>query len=112
MANLINNTELKDIINKSDRYKNFTILNKPVPFDDLMKDKNFDVVQTHSTQIIEIDENTKDIIGFCGQFSWKNNEIKPLDGDSYNPHMTVYGYDDWSNECSTNGLDILVGEDW
>ena len=106
------NTELKNAIENNERYKNFKLLDTPTPFDVLMKDKNFEVVQIHSAQIIKIDENTNDIVGFCGQFLWKDNELKPLDGDSYNPHMAVYGYEKWSHESIKNGLDILVGEDW
>ena len=106
------NTELKSVIENNERYENFKLLDKPTPFDVLMKDTDFEVVQTHSAQIIKIDENTNDIVGFCGQFLWKNNELEPLDGDSYNPHMIVYGYEKWSHESIKNGLDILVGEDW
>ena len=52
--------------------------------------------------------NINDIIGFAGQCEVKNGEIIPLDGDTYNPDMTIYGY----NMGSGRGLDILVGSDW
>jgi hypothetical protein len=105
--------ELKEIISTLERYKDFTILDNPVIFSDLFVNKNIDVVQLHSTQIINMDDH-KDIVGFCGQCEWKNNQIKSLDGDSYSDNMKVYGYEWFSNEEEgiRVGVDILVGEDW
>ncbi len=40
------NTELKNVIKNNERYENFKLLDEPTPFDVLMKDKNFEVVQT------------------------------------------------------------------
>jgi len=106
-------SKLKSIIKKSNRYSNFILLDSPIPFDELFKDKNFELVQLHSTQIIGKGD-IKDIVGFCGVFYWQNNEIIPLDGDSYNKSMMVLGYEMFKNEEEniSTGLDILVGNDW
>lgn len=77
------NNELKDILKASDRYQGFTFFDKPVCFKDMFKDKDFDAVQLHSTQIIDIGNGIKNIVGFCGAFKWHNNEITSLDGDDY-----------------------------
>lgn len=57
------------IIKKEDRYKDFTILEKPIKFKDLFKDVDFDVVQLHSTQVYELKNGEKNIVGFsdCSQ---------------------------------------------
>lgn len=102
--------ELKDVLKASDRYKNFTFLDKPVCFKDMFKDKNFDVVQLHSTQIIDIGNGIKDIVGFCGAFKWHNNEITPLDGDDYNNNFNVLGFEEFDyeeNGMQLKGIDIL-----
>lgn len=100
------NTELKKILET--KYASFNLLDEPVPFDILMKDKDFKRIQVYSTEIV--DEN--EIVGFCGVFSWKDNKLEPLDGDSYNSHMTVYGYEEWSCDLIQECLNILVGNDW
>lgn len=104
--------ELKEIIKNSDRYSEFTLLNEPIPFKKLFKDKNFDCVQLHSAQIFTYKNGTKDIVGFCGVFNWMNNTIKPLDGDSYNDNFMVLGYERFSTQNKNNCIDILVGDDW
>ncbi len=106
-------SKLKNMLKNNNRYKEFKILDVPTPFDQIMADQDIDIVQTHSIQTIETDGYT-DIVGFCGQFTWKNNELTPLDGDTYNSKVLVYGYEWWENrengiKC---GLDILVGDDW
>lgn len=45
-------------------------------------------------------------------FSWIDNMIKPLDGDSYNDNFTVLGYKRFSTQNENNCIDILVGDDW
>lgn len=47
--------ELKDVLKASDRYKKFTLPDKPACFKDMFKGRDFDAVQLHSTQIIDID---------------------------------------------------------
>lgn len=104
------NNELKDILETSDRYEGFTFLDKPVCFKDMFKDKDFDVVQLHSTQIIDIGNGIKDIVGFCGAFKWHNNEITPLDGDDYNNNFNVLGFEEFDyeeNGMQLKGIDIL-----
>ena len=107
--------ELKNILKNSYRYSHFTLLDDTVPFNELFKDQNFDLVQVHSTELIGSNTNSdKDIVGFCGIFEWKNNTLKSLDGDSYNESMNVIGYETITNEKEniTAGIDILVGNDW
>lgn len=108
------NNELKDILKTSDRYEGFTFLDKPVCFKDMFKDKDFDVVQLHSTQIIDIGNGVKDIVGFCGIFRWTDGKIYPLDGDIYYDDFKILGFEEFQNiPMGVNvGIDILVGDDW
>lgn len=96
--------DLKKIIKKDPRYENFTVVEDPIPFKEMFKDKNIETVQVHESCLYDGEH----MVGFCGVFSWKKNILIPGDGDSYNPNMLVLGYE-WFNE---NGLDILVGNDW
>lgn len=97
-----------------DRYKGFTLLDNPVRFNELLKNKNLDMVQLHSIAPVMEDDKPVDIIGFCGGFKWKDGVITSLDGDSYNDNFYVYGYEEFSNEPMgvSKGIDILVGDDW
>lgn len=104
--------ELKEIIKNSNKYNGFKLLDKPVSFKELFNDEKFDCVQLHSTQIVSYDNDTKDIIGFCGAFSWIDNVIKSLDGDSYSDSFIVIGYKRFEFQDSDKCIDILVGEDW
>ena len=104
--------ELKEMLEKTDRYSGFMLLDEPTPFNIMFKDKDVDLVQLHSTQTITLPSGNKDIVGFCGVCSWKDNVLTPRDGDSYSKTMTVYGYEWFESDDGTQGLDILVGEDW
>ena len=99
---------LKEVL-KIERYKYFTILEEPIPFNELFKDQNFDVVQLHSVK--PCGEN--DIVGFCGAFEWHDNTLTPCDGDSYYSDTLVYGFKEFENVegwVTYAGLDILVLE--
>lgn len=88
----------------------FIMLAYPKHFDEHFKNDNYDMVQVFSTE-----PAGDDIVGFVGQFSWINRELKPLDGDSYNKDVLVIGYKEWYEELeegNINGIDILVGDDW
>ena len=100
--------QLKELIKDDIRYKDFTIFDKTMKFNEFMANKNVSVVETHLTTIAEYDEG-KELFGFCGTFEWKDNKIISLDGDSYNKEMTIYGYK-WFVENEI--LFILVGNDW
>ena len=69
---------------------------------------DIDIVQLHSI----CPAGDKDIVGFCGAFSWKRNRLSPLDNDTYSPNTIVYGYSWFTTEEGKKGLDILVGDDW
>ena len=102
--------ELEKILKESERYKGFTLLEKPEPFNKHFAGKSYPIVQVHSTEIFEVSSGKKDIVGFYGQFEWKNNKITPLDGDSYSETMLVLGYEEF--DCDEGkGIDILVGND-
>ncbi len=104
-----------NLIKTLPRYRNFTFLDSPVPFSTLFKDTDFQVVQVHDSATVSHplnSDNTFDIIGFVGEFEWRDNEIVPLDGDSYTPNMSVIGYDKFTFD-SIPCLDILVmPSDW
>ena len=93
-------------VQKMDRYKDFTILEKPMPLNAWLKDAEYTIVQVHS--IIKSGES---ILGFCGVFSWENNILSPIDGDTYDSKMMVYGFKKFTTKNIENGLDILV-KDW
>ena len=68
---LLSNTmdkELKELILSKDRYNDFTILDNPVSFKDLFKDRDYDVVQVHDTTLFSYEDGEKDIVGFSGVF--------------------------------------------
>lgn len=104
------NDELKDILKVSDRYKGFTLLDKPACFKDMFKGRDFDAVQLHSTQIIDIGDGKKDIVGFCGIFKWTDGKIYSLDGDIYYDDFKVIGFEEFQNISMgvNTGIDILV----
>ena len=112
----------KEVIKNDNRYKNFTILDEPIPFNKFAKDEDYGVVQVHLTQVMGVGTTDKngfhfggyEIVGFAGAFEWKNNTLKSLDGDIYNEEMNVLGYKKFSLEHieGMKGLDILVGDDW
>lgn len=91
--------EINDV-KKLNRYKNITILKKPIKFLELFKDKDIRIVQLH-----DMSDINGDICGFSGQFKWENNKIISLDGDTYTSDMLVYGY-----EITDQYTDILVKE--
>lgn len=99
------------VAKNSTRYKDFTFFDKPqdkpVPFDELMKNEDIDCVQVHLLQTYEC-EGHKDLVGFAGIFEWKNNILKSLDGDTYNPKSLVYGYSWFKTKDGKRCLDILV----
>ena len=104
--NEITKEMLKDIIQKIDRYKDFTVLNSPSVFCNLFADRTIPCVQIHSIQ--QCDDG---IVGFCGVFKWEDNKITPLDGDSYNETMDIYGYS-WFMHDGEKCLDVLVKDNW
>lgn len=109
-------TDIEKRTHDLERYKDFTYLDKPEKFCELMANKNYDTVQVHTAAPAE----DNDIVGFCGSFSWKDNVLKSLDGDSYNQNMLVYGYSEFTSskvvdeKCVNDEkcLDILVDNDW
>ena len=102
-----------DIAKKMERYKNFKFLNEGNKFNEYFADKEFDIVQIHSTESF-IPNNSDDVnfVGFCGKFSWKNNKLESLDGDTYNESVEVIGYKEFETNDYKKYIDILVGVDW
>jgi len=100
------NTDRLNYIKSLNRYFDFTYLDEAVFFDEYFKDKNYSVVQVHD--IRPISEYHKDPIGFVGHFKWVKNVLTPLDGDSYEAHMPIYGYHTFKDFEGTLCLDILT----
>ena len=99
--------EQKAIIQRDNRYKNFTLCDPVRNFCDMPEfDKDIKCVQLHSTQLCG-----RDIVGFCGSFAYKGRKVIPLDGDSYTREMPVYGYS-WFTKNGKICLDILIGNVW
>ena len=103
-----NYDEIRNLIMQDERYKNFKLLDNPMKFSELFADYDDIKVETHSTGIWEID-GKKSLVGFCGIFKWKDKKAVPLDGDSYNKDVTIFGYRWWLEDAL---LFILVGNDW
>lgn len=107
----INEDKLLQYVLSNERYKNFTVI-EPTVFKDLFDNKNLDIVQLFSIQPFSIDNDYEfDIVGFCGQCSWIDNKLNPLDDDSYSDNMIVYGYEYWEQDMYgklLRGVDILV----
>ncbi len=99
------NRELKDLLKNLERYKDFTLLDEAVAFNKFFADEDIPMVQIHDTTTIGSDHD--DILGFCGVFTWKNNKIQALDGDTYTTDMQVIGYN-WFGSDGHKFLDILV----
>jgi hypothetical protein len=100
--------ELRELIMQDEGYKGYTLLETPTKFSELFADYDDISVEVDSTDIWEIN-GKKGIWGFCGVFRWKDKKAIPLDGDSYNKDMTVFGYR-WKLEGVL--LFVLVGNDW
>lgn len=99
--------DIKEIAEKEHQFKSHIFLDDPVSFSELFKDKNINVVDVYSIYSAEMGST------FCGTFRWKNNDIRPLDGDTYNKDMLVYAYKFYeSKDKDISGLSILVGTDW
>lgn len=77
-------------------------------FSTFANDDSYHIVQVYDLSIIP---SADDIIGFAGQFRWENNTITSLDGDSYNPDMTIWGYKIFRDDEGHTCLDIL-SNDW
>ena len=119
-------SDIKKYLLSDAGYKNFTFIDYGVSLtdlleEDLLEDKEIEndglLIQIHSIESLrDKEDNVNGIVGFVGQCEFKNGKIAPLDGDTYNPEMTVYGYNwfTYSNPDmgSGRGLDILVGSDW
>lgn len=81
------------------QFKDYTILDTPQKFSELFCDQDYIVVELVNT--IKLVDDEKVLYGngrFQGSFMWLNNEVMSLDGDSYEPDMTVYGYMEFSNQ--------------
>ncbi len=105
--------EAMAVLKRDNRYAGFTLLDKPVPFCELFKNKSIPVVQLHSLEIFDIGKDLRDIVGYCGAFSWKDGNIESLDYDSYTKKTPVFGYSWFKNKnYKEYCLDILVGDEW
>ena len=101
----------KEVIKTDGRYENFTILEKPKKFCEMFANQNIPQVQLHSIQTFDI-EDKQYLVGFCGCFEWKDNNVISLDNDSYTKDTMVYGYQWFRMSETERCLDILVAEEW
>ena len=102
------NSDRLSYIKSLNRYFDFTYLDEVVFFDEYFKDKNYSVVQVHD--IRPCTEKYIEPIGFVGHFKWVKNVLTPLDGDSYEAHMPIYGYHKFKDNEGKMCLDILTDE--
>lgn len=92
-------------LKKRDKYILYAFPDKPTPFCELFKERNFEVVDV--LIIYSEDDAT-----YAGSFKWEFGKIISLDGDTYNENMKVYGYKIFSHDMDSLGLSIIVGTDW
>jgi len=97
-----------NFVKKNERYKDFIFFDNPIPFSELYKNVNLPLVQVHDIEY----EKHIGLAGFCGSFSWADNNITSLDGDTYCPEMLVYGYKEFAGKDGEKGLDILTDHNW
>lgn len=97
----------KDYVLSLDRYADFEWLENPITIKELFRDKDIEIVQLHD---IDMFESSDGIFGFCGMLSWKDNKVKPLDGDRYSKNTVVHGFH-WFKYDGKDCADILVS-DW
>lgn len=93
------------IIKTNPRYKNFQCFERPIAFNELFRDTDYDVVQVHDMMPLD------DPVGFVGVFKWKSNALTPLDGDTYNANMPVWGFNVFINKDMQECLDVL-SDNW
>lgn len=106
---------LKLLLQNSDRYEGFDVLEKPIPFrefaEKFAEGTDIELIQLHDTTPVS-EKYPNEIVGFCGVCAWKDGALVSLDGDSYSDEMLVYGYEWFTNEGEgiEKGLDLLVKE--
>lgn len=91
------------------KYKDYLILPKPQPFNDIFNGHVCDTVYVYSLH--SVSDLPDDVLGFVGIFQWSDDKITSDDGDTYDPNMLVYAY----NICGVSGrfnVSIVVGDDW
>lgn len=102
------------IAKTNERYDDFVFIeysfsgSTNVPFSTYANNDHYHIVQIYD---LTIAPNADDILGFAGQFRWENNKITSLDGDSYNPDMTIWGYKIFRDDDGNTCLDVLTC-DW
>lgn len=101
---------LETNLSKYKEFDNFKYLNTPQSFDSLFSDKDFPIIQLYDGTIISAGK-TSIPVGFTGSFSWIDNKIIPLDGDSYDEKMVVLAIREWEKD-EEKIMDILVEGDW
>ena len=92
---------IKNLIQKS--YNGFTILSNTTPFNELFSDMDFGAVDVYLITNLSPYEK---IITFAGKFKWQNNQIEPLDGDSYSNNLKVFAY----KKLLSNYLSIITDD--
>ena len=104
--------EMRELVLNDERYKDFTLFEKGIPFLEWIKDKGeVKLIQVHDITPIE----KIDFCGFCGVFAWNGSKIESLDGDCYNEDMEILGFDTFDTTLEGKEIkayDILVGSDW
>lgn len=103
--------ELKGILQKDDKYGSFIILDKPIKFSELFKNRDIQYIQLYKmiTSEQELNQNITEVI-FVGIFQWINNEVYSLDKGSYSKDMIVVGYS-WYKDDVRRFLEILIKSD-
>ena len=96
-----------------------TFLDRPAEFFELFKNKNFNLVKLYDIRYM------REIGTHLGEFKWENNTLTSLDKDSYDIHMKVHGYREYTYHIEDeddygdlddphpeelSGLEIIVDE--
>lgn len=100
---------------KGDQYNDFTILDTPMPFSEFQSGNKIALVQIHALNVYMRSDGSEfkdDELMFVGVFEWDGNNVRSLDGDTYNKDAVVYAYEWFHDDDGTLCLDIVTGEDW
>lgn len=97
-------------LKKLKEYQNFEYLETPQLFKELFKGQNISYVGLFDSHFIPA--GSLDLpVGYVGKFKWENDEITPLDGDSYTADMLVIGTRKFEKN-GLKGIDVLIEGNW
>ena len=99
-------------INMDEKYKSFMMFKKSRTFEELFKDREFDIVQVH--RFIPMKNRDNDVIDFLhfkGAFTWNSVYMNYVNNEASPTKWKIYGYRESGAGTSERILDILIIEE-